>query len=65
MEDTLDLFFEEANHFVVGHNNLSLLDYYARQGFPFLNTRQVQKVLNKTYGRSAMRYSAMSWMLSS
>lgn len=61
MEDTLDLFFEEANHFVVGHNNLSLLDYYARQGFLFLNTRQVQKVLNKTYGQ--IRYAIFSYEL--
>ena len=61
MEDTLDLFFEEANHFVVGHNNLSLLDYYARQGFLFLNTRQVQNVLNKTYGQ--IRYAIFSYEL--
>lgn len=61
MEDTLDLFFEESNHFVVGHNNLSLLDYYARQGFLFLNTRQVQNVLNKTYGQ--IRYAIFSYEL--
>ena len=61
MEDTLDLFIEEANHFVVGHNNLSLLDYYARQGFLFLNTRQVQNVLNKTYGQ--IRYAIFSYEL--
>ena len=61
MEYTLDLFPEETNQSVVSHYNLSLLDYYARQGFLFLNTRQVQNVLNKSYGQ--IRYAIFSYEL--
>ena len=61
MEYTLDLFPEEKNQSVVSHYNLSLLDYYARQGFLFLNTRQVQNVLNKSYGQ--IRYAIFSYEL--
>ena len=59
MEHTLDLFFEE-NLFECQYN-LSLLDYYAQQGFMFLNTRQVQSVLNKTYGQ--IRYAIFNYEL--
>ena len=59
MDHTLDLFASE--NLFESKYNLSLLDYYARQGFIFLNTRQVQTVLNKTYGQ--IRYAIFSYEL--
>ncbi len=59
MDYTPDLFsgFTDSE----SHYNLSLLDYYAQQGFLFLTTKQVQAVLHKTYGQ--IRYAIFSYEL--
>lgn len=42
-------------------SNLSLLDFYARQGLVFLTTKQVMTVMSKSYGQ--IRYAIMNYEL--